>query len=102
MKEWKYGVTYHKDGDHIELYHVPFWVTLVERLLDNTPILFLAGYVPGGYKLFSKVIFWLDEKREVVVSIPATPEILAKVAPEDEWLWGDDDGSDDAGNGAGG
>lgn len=102
MKEWKYGVTYHKDGDHIELYNVPFWVTLVERFLDNTPILFVAGYVPGGYKLFSKVIFWLDEKREVIASIPATPEILAKVAPDDEWLWGDDNDPDDAGNRAGG
>ncbi len=90
MKEWKYGVTYHKDGDSIEFYHTPFWVTLVEQILDNPFLLWILGYVPGSYKLFSKLIFWLDDRREVIATIPASPELLAQVAPDDEWLWGDD------------
>jgi hypothetical protein len=102
VKEWKYGVIYHKDGDHIELYNVPFWVTLIERLLDNTPILWWASNVPGGHRLFSKGIFWLDDKRERIALIPASPEILAKVAPGDEWLWGDSDELDYASNSASG
>lgn len=96
MKEWKYAVCFHKDGDVVELYKVPFWVTAVEQVLDNRPILLLVGYVPGAYGLFSKLIFWLDNRREVIARIPADAELLAKVAPDDEWLWGEDEGSEDA------
>lgn len=91
MKEWKYGVTYHKDGDYVELYNVPFWATFLAWFLDHTPVLWLASYVPGGYNLFSKVIFWLDDKHEVLARIPADAELLAKLTPDDEWLWGEDD-----------
>jgi len=103
-KVWRFGITYHKDGDHVELMHVPLWVTVLEHVLDRRSILWLAGYVPGGYTLFSKLIFWLDDKSETVVKIPATPELLSQIAPDDEWLWGEEegDGPEHAGNGAGG
>lgn len=99
MKEWKYAVWYHKDGDQVVLYQEPFWASAVKRVLDTKPVLFLVGYVPGAYGLFSKLIFWLDEKEDVIAKIPASPELLAQVAPDDEWLWGDEEGSDNADSG---
>lgn len=99
MNAWRFGITYHKDGDYVTLCHVPFWVTAVERALDTKPIHYLVGYVPGAYGLFSKLIFWLDEKEDVIAKIPADAELLAKIAPDDEWLWGDE-GSEDADSGS--
>ena len=96
MKEWKYAVWYHKDGNHIVLYQEPFWVSAVKRALDVKLFSYLVGYVPGAYGLFSKLIFWLDEKEDVILKIPATAEMLEKVAPYDDWLWGDEEGSEDA------
>ena len=96
MREWKYSVSFHKDGNYVELYKIPFWVTAVEQVIDTKPVWYLVGYVPGTYGLFSKLLSWLDERREVVAKIPAGPDLLAKVSPEDEWLWGDDEGSEDA------
>lgn len=90
VKEWKYGVHYHKDGDLIVLYQEPFWVSAVKRTLDTKLVLFSVGYVPGAYGLFSKLLFWLDEKEDVILRIPATAEMLAKLAPDLEWLWGED------------
>lgn len=100
MKEWKYSIHYHKDGDAIVLYQEPFWATAVKRALDTKVVLYTVGYVPGAYGLFSKLIFWLDEKEDVILKIPATEEMLRQVAPNDEWLWGDEEGSDDADSGS--
>lgn len=99
MKEWKYAVSFHKDGDHVILYHEPFWCTALKRALDTKPVLYTVGYVPGAYGLFNKLIFWLDTKEDVIAKIPADAELLAKIAPDDEWLWGDE-GSEDADSGS--
>lgn len=96
--EWKYAVWYHRDGDHVVLYQESFWVTAMTQALDSKPIQFAVGYIPGAYALFSKLALWLDKKEDVIVRIPATPELLAKIAPDDEWLWGETEDDDEHNN----
>lgn len=102
MKEWKYGISYASKGHEVVLYNEPFWCSALKRILDIKPILYVVGYVPGAYSLFNKLIFWLDDKEEVLARIPADADLWAKISPDDEWLWGDSEeavnaDTDDAG-----
>lgn len=101
MKEWKFSVSYHRDGNTIRLLHVPFWVTALERMLDNKPTIWLATKFSVTYELFSKIIFWLDSKYEEIAEVPASKDLLTKLVPDDEWLWGEID-ADSAGAGGNG
>jgi hypothetical protein len=95
MNEFKFTPAYHKDGTSIVLYTEPFWCTALIRALDVRPLQYVLGYIPGGYSLFSKLIVWLDTKTEDLARLPAPRELLEKIVPEDEWLWGETEDEDE-------
>lgn len=86
-KTYTWAITYGRDGNTLGLYHKKDSAVLAEIFVCNRWVEFVLLHLPFGYKIWSKVLFWTSTKEEQVLSIPATPEMLAILSPEDRWLW---------------
>lgn len=84
---YTWSVRFSKDEAEVGLYHKKDHAMLAEILACSSWVEFILFHVPYGYRLWSKLLVWTSTQEELVFSIPATPEMLAAIAPDDEWLW---------------
>lgn len=89
-KTYTWAVTFAKDDATLGLYHKSDAAVMAEIVVCNRWVEFVLLHLPGGYWLWNKVLLWTTTKEERVFTIPATPEMLKAIAPEEEWLWNED------------
>lgn len=94
-KTYTWALSFGKDSASLGLYHKKDSAVLAEIFVCNRWVEFVLLHLPGGYWLWNKTLLWVSTKEELVLSIPATPEMLERLAPEDRWLW-DENYSEDA------
>lgn len=87
---YTWSVIFGKDEASIGLYHKSDSAMLAEILVCNRWVEFVLLHLPGGYRLWSKILSWTTTKEERVLTIPATKEMLAVIAPDERWLWDED------------
>lgn len=85
-----WAVNFHKGGADLGLYHKKDHALLAEIFICNAWVQFVLLHLPGGWGLWNKILLWTATKEERVLTVPATLEMLAALAPEEEWLWNPD------------
>lgn len=86
-KTYTWALTFGKDENRLGLYHKKDSAVLAEIIVCNRWVEWILFHLPFGYTLWNKVLLWSSTKEEQVLSLEATPEMLAILSPEDRWLW---------------
>lgn len=89
-KTYTWAVTFGKDDATLGLYHKSDHAMLVEIIVCNRWVEFILLHLPGGYSLWNRLLLWTATKEERILTLPATKEMLAVIAPDEQWLWDED------------
>ncbi|MFF8831338.1 hypothetical protein [Streptomyces sp. NPDC015131] len=88
---WTWAITYHKDRQpFVVLSEKPDRAVLAE-MLASWLVRTRACHLPGAYRLADKLVVWANDKEHELWTFDTTPDMLRFLAPEDEFLWGDDE-----------
>lgn len=60
------------------------WVLLIEGLFTSRPLESVLLRLPGGYRLWSRVLIWIDKTDTTVLRLPITAE-QRQVLDTDGW-----------------